>query len=162
MREHVRQIPIKRSAGNRGFNGAICLVLAGMTILLTDCSTNPDAQSRVHSMWLLTSSAQTRPLNTAVHPAYHGPIFLTESDPPNGPSAEQIAIIDAGTVSDQPTETVLITLANEARKAGANAVFRVKIWRQGSGFTWNAPHGSGTAVNLVDTNVISGLNGYWY
>lgn len=91
-------------------------------------------------MWLLASSAQTRPLNTAAgHPAYTGPVFLTESDLPNSQSAEQIARIDAGTVNDQPTETVLIMLATEARKAGGNAVFQLKVWRQGSGFSWNAP-----------------------
>lgn len=113
-------------------------------------------------MWNMTPTAQTRPLNAAVHPAYNGPVFLTESDALQGQSAEQIAEIDAGADGDQPTETVLIMLATEARKAGANAVFGVKIWRQGSGFSWKAPQGSGIAVRLVDTNNVAGLNGYWY
>ena len=147
-----------------GGDARVCasLVLIVLALWLTGCRSDPDTQSRVHSMWMLTSAAQTRPLTSVQPPVVNGMVFLTESDPPSGHWAEHIAKVDAGTVNDQPTEAVLIMLADEARKAGANGVFCVKIWRQGSGFTWNAPHGSGLAVRLVDTNAVADLNGYWY
>jgi hypothetical protein len=115
----------------------------------------------VHSMWNTRRQAEAKPLNATTHPPYSGPVFITEIGLLAHESAERIAVLEAGTVDDQPTETVLVMLAEKAREVGANAVVDLKIWRQGSGFSWKAPQGSGLAVRIADTNAVSGLNGYW-
>jgi hypothetical protein len=94
-------------------------------------------------------------------PAHTGPVFLTESGWPANHPAACVAKLHAGTASEEPTETVLVLLAQKAREVGANAVVELKIWRQGSGLSWKAPQGSGLALRIADTNAVSAFNGYW-
>ncbi len=115
----------------------------------------------VHSILNFRSVAEAKPLGTNVYPAYTGSVFLTECELPSCVWAPEIAVLEAGTASEKPTDAVLNLLAAKAREVGGNAVIRVKVWRQPSGFTWHAPHGSGVAVQLCDTNATAGMNGYW-
>jgi hypothetical protein len=112
-------------------------------------------------MWNLTPTTEAELLTTTTGPAYVGRVFLTEGRVPPKYWAKRIAKLDAGAVQQDPTDKVLIMLADRAREVGANAVFDLKIWRAGSGFSWLAPQGSGTAVFISNTNAFSGMNGYW-
>jgi len=112
-------------------------------------------------MWNTHAQGQVTLLSPTKKPCYEGKVFLTECGLPASEPAEQIGKVDVSTVTDQPTDTVLIMLSDQARAAGANAVIDLKIWRQGSGFSWKAPQGSGLAVRVADTNSLAGLNGYW-
>jgi uncharacterized protein YbjQ (UPF0145 family) len=55
-------------------------------------------------------------------------------------------------------------MADRARELGANAIIQAKTWRQPSGFSWAAPHGSGQAVRIKDIKGLEalGINGAWY
>lgn len=130
------------------------ILLLGSLPLVTGCA-------GVHSMWNLKPSSSAKFLGTTNYPPHEGLVFLTEIALPAHASAERIALVDAGTVDDSPTEKALVILADKARAIGANAVVNLKIWRQGSGLSWKAPQGSGLAVRLADTNAVSGINGYW-
>jgi hypothetical protein len=122
--------------------------------VLAGCATGP------HSLWATRAQGQATSLTKTNHPPYCGKVFLTECSIPESQPAERIAKVDATTVTDEPTETVLKLLADAAREAGADGVIELKVWRQGAGFSWKAPQASGIAV-IADTNCFQGLNGYW-
>ena len=61
------------------------------------------------------------------------------------------------------SRNVLKSLADGARKLGADAVVEVKTWRQPSGWSWAAPHGSGMVVKITEPGSVefSILGGDW-
>ncbi|MFO1513812.1 MAG: hypothetical protein U1F83_12990 [Verrucomicrobiota bacterium] len=126
----------------------ICAVLT-----VTGCST--------HSWWIVADSVstQTAPGRFAAHT---GKVFLTDLPLPVSVKYESLGKIDGGKVTFSNTEDLLILMANRSRMVGANAVINLKTWRQPSGWSWNAIHGSGEAIRISDTNSLVGLAGYWY
>ena len=72
------------------------------------------------------------------------------------PSAVQYVVVGPLSVrklSYGGAEWALQRLAEEARKAGANAVIDVEISFAPSFFGWATPHGKGTAVRIVSPSV---------
>ena len=64
-------------------------------------------------------------------------------------------------------EWALERLAEEARKAGANAVVEADITFAPSWFGWATPHGKGTAVRILSPSVeevarLPGLKTEWW
>lgn len=132
----------------------MAFTLLATCLLLSGCG--------VHNAMNLQARAESVLLATNRPPPHHRKVFLTESRLPTNFVAQVVARIDAGEVTTESTESVLIRMANQARAAGADAVMDLNVWRQGSGFSWLAPQASGTAVTLANTNVIQIANGYWY
>jgi uncharacterized protein YbjQ (UPF0145 family) len=130
------------------------LVLAGLCLGLTGCS--------VHNIWSVRGNSAAHPLTSVHYPAHHRKVFLTESTLSEEVIRDTVARIDAGEATAQPTEAVLLRMAEQARAMGADAVINVRIWRQSCGFSWFAPQACGTAVVLSNTNALTGVNGYWY
>lgn len=114
-------------------------------------------------MWNISTRVTAKPLTKTQYPPFAGKVFLTQSALPKVmPAGERIAQLDVGTVTNRRAKDTLFLLANQARQVGANAVFKVSVWQQGSGFSWKAPQASGIAVRLADTNYLAGLSGHWY
>jgi uncharacterized protein YbjQ (UPF0145 family) len=113
-------------------------------------------------MWSVKTRVGAKPLTKAQYPPYAGKVFLTQSGLTKAMPGERLAQLDVGTATTRPAEETLVLLADKARQTGANAVFNVKVWQQGSGFSWQAPQASGIAVRLADTNCLAGLSGHWY
>jgi hypothetical protein len=129
------------------------LLLGCAALALPGCST--------HSIWIISDSVSTQGV-TGHFAAHTNKVFLTDMSLPPSLKYESIGKIDAGKVTYSPTEGVLILMADESRKLGANAVINLKVWRQPAGWSWSAPHGSGEAIRVGDTNSLAGLTGYWY
>ena len=129
------------------------LLLIGTVLMFSGCST--------HSWWIIadTASSQTPPGRFPAHPEK---VFLTDLPLPVSLKYESLGKIEAGKVTYSTTENLLILMADRSREIGANAVINLKTWRQPSGWSWNATHGSGAAIRIADTNSLVGLTGYWY
>jgi hypothetical protein len=74
-----------------------------------------------------------------------------------------ISTIDVGQIWYGSSGDVYTSMANRARELGTNAVIQVKTWRQPSGFSWAAPHGSGQAVRISKIKALEslGIKGSW-
>ena len=129
------------------------LLSIGVVFTLSGCST--------HSWWIVADSVTTQPVAGSIS-AHTNKIFLTEEALPATVKYESIGQIDAGKVTTCNTEELLILIADGSRKSGADAVIKLKTWRQPCGWSWNAPHGSGEMIRITDTNSLNGLSGYWY
>ena len=77
---------------------------------------------------------------------------------------EIIASIEVGKVWYGSSKHILSSMAVRAREIGADAVIEVKTWRQPSGWSWAAPHGSGKAIKILDPSSIdlSNFKGEWH
>lgn len=76
---------------------------------------------------------------------------------------EVVSRIDVGKVWYGNSKDVYESMAAMARKLGADAVIEVNAWYQPSGFSWAAPHGSGTAIKFtgkIPTD-FPGIEGKW-
>ena len=129
------------------------LLLICTVLTFSGCST--------HSIWIATDTVSTQ-MVSGRFPAHTHKVFLTDELLPASVKYESIGKIDAGKVTTSNTEELLILIADGSRKAGADAVINLKTWRQPSGWSWNAPHGSGELIRIADTNSLVGLTGYWY
>jgi hypothetical protein len=76
---------------------------------------------------------------------------------------EVLAELEVGKIWYGSSGNVLQSLADGARKLGADAVIEVKTWHQPSGFSWAAPHGSGKAIKILDSPSVdfASLPGEW-
>ena len=128
-------------------------LLIGAVLAFSGCS--------AHSWWIAADTVSTQPVSGRF-PAHTNKVFLTDERLPASVKYESIGKIDAGKVTTCNTEELLILIANGSRKAGADAVINLKTWRQPSGWSWNAPHGSGEMIRIADTNSLVGVTGYWY
>lgn len=128
-------------------------VLLGAGLAGQGCST--------HSWWNLADPVSTQ-MAAGRYPAHTRKVFLTDMPLPASVKYETLGQIDGGKVTTSNTEGLLILMADESRRIGADAVINLKTWRQPSGWSWSAPHGSGEAIKITDTNCLSGLPGYWY
>lgn len=90
-------------------------------------------------------------------------VYVTIANLPPGIQYETLATLEIGKVWYGSDDKVRESMAEEARKIGADAVVEIKTWHQPSGWSWSAPHGSGKAIKLVDTAKMdwSDLGGEW-
>ena len=152
--ERTRRFIARFAGKQRWYCVRRCLAWICVGVLAAGCSP--------HNMWNVKTRVEAKPLTKAQYPPYAGKVFLTQSGLPKSMLDERIAQLYVGTVTTQPAESTLLLLADRARQKGANAVFKVKVWQQGSGFSWKAPQASGIAVRLVNTNGLAGLSGHLY
>lgn len=128
--------------------------ILSLAAMLTGCSP--------HNIFNVQTRVSINPISTNHYPPVVGKVFLTQMAFPMEIHGERLATIDVGTATTQSPFNVTRLLADHARELGANAVFDVKVWKQMSGFSPQAPQASGTAVRLADTNSVAGFSGSWY
>ena len=133
------------------FTATLLLICAA--VVLPGCST--------HSIWIPVDTVSTQAV-PGRFPAHTNKVFLTDLPIPASVAYESLGRIDAGKTAACSTDRLLLMMANQSREIGANAVINLKTWRQPSGWSWNAPHGSGEAIRIANTNSLVGLTGYWY
>lgn len=110
-----------------------------LAMLLVSCS--------AHSTFKPVSITDTTIMSEKRFEPHTNAIFITkETLPPD--SYEMVAQIEVGKVWYGSSRSVFKSLADRARELGADAVIEVKTWHQPSGWSWAAPHGSGTAVKI--------------
>jgi len=134
---------------------AATAILASITAL-SSCS--------AHNPFIVTDTTQSAPLVQNHYPSYQGRVFITEDSLPANIDFEPISTIEVGKVWYGSSQDVYVSMATRARELGANVVIRAKSWRQPSGFSWAAPHGSGQAVRVKDIKAFEALaaKGGWY
>jgi len=115
-----------------------------------------------HSAFIAQDTTDTAPINETAYPAHKNKVFVSSVSIGDKIKFTPIAKIDVGKVWYGSTDNVLESMAIRARELGADAVIEVKTWRQPSGWSWAAPHGSGLAIKLNDPNFdFSKLKGDW-
>ena len=116
-----------------------------------------------HSPFITQNTTSSSMKSASNYPAHSNVVFVTTAAAPPELSCEVIEKIDIGNVWYTASRTVRQSLADRAREVGADAVVEVKEWRQMSGFSWSAPHGSGKAIKIPagSTNLLTTLNGDW-
>jgi hypothetical protein len=114
-----------------------------------------------HSPMIVKNTVSTTKPATQLAP-HHEKVFITEDSLPAA-SYDYVAVIDVGKIWYGGSTAVLVSIAERAREVGADAVIEVKTWHQPSGFSWAAPHGSGTAIKFKNKAEIdfSKLHGNW-
>lgn len=129
------------------------IVLFILVALFVGCS--------AHSTWIAKDTTDTAPITEKAYPVHTHKVFVTESSISESQFIP-VAKIDIGKVWYGSTDNVLESMAIRAREIGADAVIVVKTWRQPSGWSWAAPHGSGLAIKMKDANFdFSKLKGKW-
>jgi hypothetical protein len=130
----------------------VCSLLA-----LGGCST-------AHDPFIIRDTTSASMQSPITYPAHNRKVFLTQQLLPADIHYELIEKIEVGKIWYGSTKDVSQSIADRARQIGADAVVEMKTWRQPSGFSWAAPHGSGKAVRLSEnaTNSLSNLKGQWY
>ena len=121
---------------------------------LTGCS--------AHSPFILVPTTDTHHKTTNKFQAHENKVFLTKESLPPGIEFEEIAQIEVGKVWYGSPEGVYKTMADRARKLGADAVIEIATWHQPAGFSWAAPQGSGKAIKLIDRSSVDfSMEGQW-
>lgn len=130
-------------------------IIAAAGLVLGGCA--------AHSPMIIKNTTDTHPVGSGAtqFPAHHDKVFVTQQGLPAGVSFQEIARVDVGKIWYGSSKNVLASMAERGRELGANAIVQVKTWRQPSGFSWAAPHGSGLAVRVSDPKSLESLSGSW-
>jgi hypothetical protein len=118
-----------------------------------------------HSPFILQNTTDSASAADAkAYPAHTNKVRVTSGGLPPDVSYEVLENIEVGRIWYGRGETAQKQLAERARKIGADAVISVKTWYQPSGFSWAAPHCSGTAVKLKEPGSfdLGTLPGEWF
>lgn len=120
-----------------------------------------------HSPMILHDTVDSTPSGAAVAGAapHSRQVLVTETGLPAGVPYQVLETVQVGTVWYGGDEKVDKQMADRARAIGADAVINVKHWRQPSGFSWAAPHGSGEAVKLRNPAALTSAapgQGRWF
>ena len=131
-------------------------ILPVLALLVGACS--------AHNPFIVSNKTVSSPVSEAKFPPHSDKVFFTEQSLPSTVKFELISPIDVGKVWYGSKERVYKTMAERARQLGANAVIEVKTWRQPSGYSWAAPHGSGQAIRVEDIHQLDALKieGSWH
>jgi hypothetical protein len=132
------------------------LFTAASLLILGACS--------AHNPFIITNQTISKPVSTKTfEPHSEKVLFLTQSLP-EPVRFELISQIDVGKIWYGSAKKVYESMATRARELGANAVIQFKSWKQPSGFSWAAPHGTGQAVHVEDLKQLEamGVQGSWH
>ena len=131
-------------------------ILPILVLLTSACS--------AHNPFIVSNKTVSSPVSEAKFPPHSDKVFFTEQPLPPTVNFELISTIDVGKVWYGSNKSVYKSMADRARQLGANAVVQVKTWRQPSGYSWSAPHGSGQAVRVDDIHQLEALDpqGGWH
>ena len=132
------------------------IVATLLCLFLSTCS--------AHSPFIITNTTDSSTVSQNKYPAHSDKVFITTQSLPSSVEFELISTIDVGRIWYGSSANVYTSMADRARELGANAIIQAKTWRQPSGFSWAAPHGSGQAVRIKDIKGLEalGINGAWY
>lgn len=130
------------------------IILAGI-LLLAGCS--------AHSPFIAKNTADVTAVSKNRYPAHSNKVLLTPQALPESAKFEVLEKIEVGKVWYGSSKKVAFSLAERARAIGADAVVDYKTWNQPSGFSWFAPHGSGSAIKILDKSSVdlSSIQGEW-
>jgi hypothetical protein len=123
------------------------------------------AACSAHSPFILKNTTDSAPaVEAKAYPAHTNKVRVTSSGLPPDVSYEVLERIEVGRIWYGRNETAQKQMAERARVIGADAVISARTWHQPSGFSWAAPHGSGTAVKLKDPQSfdLGTLPGEWF
>ena len=133
------------------------LILSVIIVLgLAGCS--------AHNPFIITNTTDINPVGSAKYSPHSNRVFVTNESLPSTAKYEVLGQLEVGKVWYGSSDNVLQSLADGARKLGADAVVEVKTWHQPSGWSWAAPHGSGKAIKITDSARsvdFSKLRGEW-
>jgi len=129
----------------------IFVIVAG----LTGCS--------AHNPFIIKNTTDVNQLSATKYAPHSNRVYVTSASLPETAKYEVLGQIEVGKVWYGSSDNVLQSLADGARKLGADAVVEVKTWHQPSGWSWAAPHGSGKAVKITEPTSVdfSNLGGDW-
>ena len=129
----------------------IFVIVAG----LTGCS--------AHNPFIIKNTTDVDQLSATKYAPHSNRVYVTSASLPETAKYEVLGQIEVGKVWYGSSDNVLQSLADGARKLGADAVVEVKTWHQPSGWSWAAPHGSGKAVKITEPASVdfSNLGGDW-
>lgn len=114
---------------------------------LAACSAAPKSSSTVNS-------------EAAAEPAWAGKVVVSPAALPANVEHKVIGTVNAeSTFGYAGVETLYPTLAEEARKMGANGVINVIGGRKVTFTSWSAAHASGTAVKVENPADLDSLGG---
>lgn len=123
-------------------------------LLLCGCS--------AHSAFIAQDTTDTAQIGKTAYSAHENKVFVSTDSISDKTAFTTIAKIDVGKIWYGSTDNVRESMAIRAREIGANAVIKVETWRQPSGWSWAAPHGSGLAIKVNDPDFdFSKLKGDW-
>ena len=129
----------------------LCLIV----ILLSSCS--------AHNPFIVKNTTDTVTISQTRYTPHNNPVYVTTNALPASAKYEVLAKLDVGKVWYGSSKNVLQSLADGARKMGADAVIEVSTWYQPAGWSWAAPHGSGKAIKVIDPASVNfdSLQGEW-
>ena len=116
-----------------------------------------------HNPFIIKNTTDVNLFEAKKYPPHRNRVFVTSASLPTTAKYEVLASLEVGKVWYGSSDNVLQSLADGARKLGADAVVGVKTWHQPSGWSWSAPHGSGKAVKITDPASVdlANLGGDW-
>jgi len=131
----------------------ICVLM--IVMVLAGCS--------AHNPFIIKNTTDINQFGATQYPPHSDRVFVTSATLPATAKYEVLGSLEVGKVWYGSSKNVLTSLAEGARKLGADAVVEVKTWYQPSGWSWAAPHGSGKAVRITEPSsvVLSNLGGVW-
>ena len=126
-------------------------------LTLTACNT-------AHNPFIIRDTVSASTQSSTAYSGHQRKVFVTEQALPASEKYEVVEQIEVGKIWYGESKSVVQAMADRARQIGADAVVEAKTWRQPSGFSWSAPHGSGKAIKLLQssTNALAALRGDWY
>lgn len=116
-----------------------------------------------HSPFIIKDTIDVNQFEATKYPPHRNRVFVTSASLPATTKYEILGSLEVGKVWYGSSDNVIQSLADGARKLGADAVVEVKTWHQPSGWSWAAPHGSGKAVKIIKpaNAELSNLRGDW-
>jgi len=126
-----------------------------IAVMLSGCS--------AHNPFIVKDTTDTALISQTKYAPHNNPVYVTEASLPSQAKYEVLAQLEVGKIWYGSSNDVLQSLADGARKIGADAVIEVKTWHQPSGWSWYAPHGSGKAIIVTEPNSVDfgSLIGAW-
>jgi uncharacterized protein YbjQ (UPF0145 family) len=126
-----------------------------LIVVLVGCS--------AHNPFIITNTTDVNQLSTSKYEPHNNRIYVTSANAPATAKYEVLGQVEVGKVWYGSSQDVLQSLADAARKLGADAVVEVQTWLQPSGWSWAAPHGSGKAIKITEPASVdfSILEGEW-
>ena len=94
------------------------------------------------------------PVTSNYYAPHSNSVFVTRASIQPASSYEVIARITMGRKWYGSSSGILRSMADRARKRGADAIIEVKTWHRPSGFAWAAPFGSGTLIKITNEKAV--------
>lgn len=116
-----------------------------------------------HNPFIIKNTTDIKQQGTSQYSEHNNRVYIITASLPGTVKYEVLANLEIGKVWYGSSKNVLQSLADGARKVGADAVIDVKTWHQPSGWSWAALHGSGKAIKIIklDNFDMNSIGGEW-